>query len=435
MSYGNGSVFKRADGRWVAKIIHNGKPRMRYAKTKHEAETKLRELWEDLAKEEVLRSVATTPEKTTPTVAEFAETWLASATIKPLTEQGYRNSLKAHILPAIGSKRLHEITPQDVAAVVQSVLRKGRSGRTAEYAYMITRRLLQVATDWEVIDRNPAAKVKRPQAEHREHVVWNQEQTRAFIESCKGGNGAWDELFIVALLSGLRLGELLGLQWHDVDFAAKTLSVKRNLVELQDGTFHLQTPKTRAAIRSIAVTGDVIAALQGRYEAAGRPKATAHVFSRIARDTRFNHYSAAGVYPRRNAIKESLTRACRRANVPRLTLHGLRHMHVSLLAAAGVPIRDAQKRVGHATPFVTLSVYTHVIGDSETRAASALDNFLDDGAKDRELSRLRGRVTRLKRQTRQKGDETEGEAGKVGESRVFTVSSRSGAVGCLIAPL
>lgn len=380
MTYGNGTVFLRKDGRWVAEIKRDGKSRMRYAKTRREAELKLRQLWEDIAREEALRIVGTAEAKATPTVAEFSETWLASATIKPMTQEGYRNSLRAHVLPVLGDKRLGDVTPQDVARVVETVLKKGRSSRTAEYAYMITRRLLQVATDWEVIDRNPAAKVGRPAATHREHVVWNQEQIRRFLASCKRGEGAWDELFIVALLTGLRLGELLGLEWRDVDLDAKTLSVKRTLVELQGGVFHMQTPKTRAAIRTIALPADAVEALRGRYEAAGQPKETARVFQRIDRDNRFSRYSAAGEYPRRQAIKESLTRACKRANVPRLTLHGLRHMHVSMLAHAGVPIKDAQKRVGHATPIVTLTVYTHVIGDSETRAASAIDAFLVDEA-------------------------------------------------------
>jgi len=174
--YGNGSIYQRGDGKWVAAIMVDGKKRVRYAKTEKEAKKRLRELWQDTAVEATKREDAIAlPEVglAVPTVEAFAEQWLASATIKLATQQSYRSTLRYYILPVIGAKRLDEVKTQDVAAVITAVLKGGKSSRTAEYSYMITRRLLQVATDWDIITVNPALKVKRPKAEHAERSMWS----------------------------------------------------------------------------------------------------------------------------------------------------------------------------------------------------------------------------------------------------------------------
>ena len=385
--YGNGSVYKRGDGKWVAAIIVNGKKRVRYAKSEREAHNRLKDLWQDAGKEEALRTVLASPE-TLPeaargaevivvTVSAFAEQWLASASIKVATRESYRDTLRAYILPLIGDMPLNAVKPQDVARIVTTVLHSGKSSRTAQYSYMITRRLLQVAFDWDFIPTNPAAKVKRPKAEHAERVTWTVAQTEAFIAACQGDVGTWNDMFLTALLTGLRLGELLGLAWRDIDWEGSTLSVKRVLVELHGGIFSLQTPKTRAAIRTIAVSPLTLTTLRKRYEAVEPSEADAYVFRRISGFTQSRSSTAdAKRVPSKQTLSDALDRACKRAKVPRVTMHGLRHQHISLLAHAGVPIKVAQQRAGHASPVVTLAVYTHVIGDADRQAAKALDVML-----------------------------------------------------------
>ena len=272
--YGNGSIYQRGDGKWVAAIMVDGKKRVRYAKTEKEAKKRLRELWQDTAVEATKREDAIAlPEVglAVPTVEAFAEQWLASATIKLATQQSYRSTLRYYILPVIGAKRLDEVKTQDIAAVITAVLKGGKSSRTAEYSYMITRRLLQVATDWDIITVNPALKVKRPKAEHAERSMWSVPQTEAFIATCEKWEGQWDDLWVVALLTGLRHGELLGLMWKDIDRERQSLSVRRNLVELEGGKYVLQSPKTRAGTRTIALTPQALHALNHRHTLSGQP--------------------------------------------------------------------------------------------------------------------------------------------------------------------
>lgn len=358
---GAGSVYQRADGRWAAAITIAGKRVVRYAHTKREAMVKLREL----KAEQVSVPSPRTPTvnvPASPVFASFAHEWLRSADVRPVTRESYRRMLDTHIIPVLGAMQLLAISPPDVARVITAVRAKGLSDRTVQYAYVLTRHILQVAADWGLIPANPATRIKRPRVERKQRRLWTVDQAAAFVRHCTKGSGPWDHLFLVAILSGLRLGELLGLQWSDVDLERGILRVERSLVELKPGDFRIQAPRSRASIRTVALPAPALAALRRHREAADG----AFVFRR--RDS--------GEPPTRSSLRSAFRATCRRAGVPYITIHGLRHQHVSLLAHAGVPVKVAQERVGHSTPVLTLSIYTHVLGDADRRSAEALDGLL-----------------------------------------------------------
>lgn len=359
---GKGSVYRRTDGRWVAALtLPDGRRVSRYAKTEKEARAKLA----SLRRERETLIAAPSPRRRSsagvPTVAQFVEQWLESATLKPTTEWSYRNSLKAHVLPVIGKMRLDEVTPMDVARVVSHCLKKGRSQRTAQYAYSVTRRMFQVATDWELIPTNPAAKVTRPRVEREDRLVWTVGQSQTFINHCAKGEGKWDTLFLLAITTGLRLGELLGLTWDDIDLEQGVLHVRRSVVETDRGVFVEQTPKSRSSRRSVSLPQTAVQALKVWKEQ--------HPYGPLFRQRN-------GLPPRRHAIHTALRRRCERWGLPYIGFHGLRHQHISLLAHARVPVKVAQQRVGHSTPMLTLGIYTHVLGDADRASADSFDRLV-----------------------------------------------------------
>lgn len=364
--YGDGTVYQRADGSWAAQLVVNGKRVTRYAPTKKAAQAKLRELRQQ-AKTAPASLVEPTPSPTAPapTVSDFVDQWLATAGLKPASEESYRNNLRAHVLPVIGALRLDQVTATHVARVIADCRAQGKASRTAQYAYTLTRRLLQVATDWEIIPANPAARVKRPAAQSAERVVWTVAQTATFTAHCQEASGLWGDLFLLALLSGLRLGELLGLEWRDIDWDRGCLTVRRNVVELKGPVWVTQAPKSRSGIRTVALPAPALVTLRQRQQTAA--VTTAPIFRR-----------EDGQPPRRHALATQFARFCRRAGVPYIGLHGLRHQHVSLLAHAGVPVKVAQQRVGHATPVLTLGIYTHVLGDADQQSATALERLFGE---------------------------------------------------------
>ena len=372
---GDGTLYQRADGRWAVQLMVHGKRITRYAPTKKAAQAALRELRRQARMDPtpLVRPIATSAPPG-PTVAAFIDQWLAAAGLKPTTEESYRNNLRAHVLPIIGELRLDQVTASHVAQVIATCRAQGKSSRTAQYAYTLTRRLLQVATDWNLIPVNPAVQVKRPPAQPRERIVWSVAQTSAFVTYCQEASGLWGDLFLVALLSGLRLGELLGLEWRDADWDRGCITVRQTVVELKGPVWVTQTPKTRSSIRTVTLPSPALTVLLRRHQHARDSEGP--IFRR-----------EDGQPPRRHALAEQFRRFCRRAGVPYIGLHGLRHQHVSLLAHAGVPVKVAQQRVGHSTPMLTLSIYTHVLGDADQQSAAALERLV--GERDSTLRRDR----------------------------------------------
>jgi integrase len=354
----------------VASIYVDGRKVVGYARSEREAYQRLRELRRDAraansaARPRRAESVAATPSgkanrrhaSHVPTVREFADQWIAASAMKSTTEESYRNSLTAHIFPFFGQQRLDQITAVDIAGLIAAVRQKVRAERTVQYAYSITRSMLQAAVAWELITDNPALRVKRPPARWQPRQVWTLEQANAFVGYYGAKRAVWHDLFIVALLSGLRLGELLGLDWGDFDWEGGTITVRRSVVELRGGVFCTQTPKSRSSLRCVHLPTQALDTLRCRHVAQKGP-----VFRR-----------PDGNPPRRHAVATQLERARSAAGVPYIGFHGLRHQHVSLLAFAGVSVKAAQERVGHSSPAITLGIYTHVLGDEDVRTAQSL---------------------------------------------------------------
>lgn len=408
-TYGNGSVYQRKDGRWIAKVYIDGKAVTRYAKSEKEAYERLSELWQSVGKSPApIPSVSVLPEpvgrhEPIPTVSDFVEMWLRGAGLKPLAEISYRSTLRSHVLPVLGEKPIDRVTPADVAAVIGRIIESGRSAQTARNAYGVTSRMLQVACDWfpDAIPNNPAKRVSPPRRNPPERRVWTQEQAAAFIAYCEKGDGKWDDLFLVALLSGLRLGELLGLAWEDVNWQEGTISVKRTLADLRHGRYELTKPKSAASIRVVTLPKSALRVLGIRHKEAEiaplRGHAEARYVFRLLSPVTHTNGITENIIPREYALNRALHAMCKRVGLPPMTPHGLRHMHISLLAHAGVPVKAIQQRVGHSSPTITLNIYTHTLGDADRHAAKALDAILGKGEPEpkrasRETMRQVGRI-------------------------------------------
>jgi integrase len=349
-----GSVFQNSKGQWVTKIIVSGKATVKYSKSK------------DAAEQLRLQLLGTNPDRAEPVAqpkdcfSGFLANWLETAILKPKTAEYYRNMGK-YISPTLGDKRLSEITPLDIAYTLSETKKRGLSEVTVQHVYIVIHRVLQVATEWELIPSNPAAKLKKPKATPKEKQFWTVAQTQQFMTG--QGHSMWQQLFTVALHTGLRTGELRGLQWEDIDLSRKLLKVQRNVVTLDNSQYNVQTPKTKSSFRTISLSQAAIDALEA-WEP-DTAKRSGYIFLHPKKKTFFNE----------SAVRMGFLLACKRAAVPFIALHGLRHQHISLLAHAGVSVKAAQVRAGHSTAQMTLNIYTHVLGnDSDT--TQALDNLL-----------------------------------------------------------
>lgn len=352
--HGEGSLFQRADGRWAASVNlgwRNGKRvrRTYYGRTRKEAVDKL-----TAARRAMEAGVD--PGRERVTVGAFLADWLEAkeSTIRATTWQRYRGIVRTHLVPHLGRISLSKLSPADVERMLRDM---DGSPRTRSHARAVLRTALQRAVAHGLIVRNPAALAAPPRVAQREEPAWDGDQARRFLASVKGHR--LEALFTLALYTGMRQGEIIGLRWSDIDLVAGTLSVKRSLQRVEGVMVPLE-PKTERSRRTIPLAGPVLEALAAHRTAQDGPIASMYVFTAP---------SGGPLYP--TAVYREFIEAAAAAGLPRVRFHSLRHTAGSLLVAAGVHPRVVMEMLGHSTIRLTMDTYSHVM-PTQLRDASAV---------------------------------------------------------------
>lgn len=355
---GEGSIVRRKEGYWQAALQVDGVRRTVYGKTRGEAVAKLDELKRQAAR------AGTMPDPGRRTLNDLLDAWLQTKapTLKPRTLSDYRATCDRYIRPTLGKLPLAKVTPDRVQRLCARYQAKGQH-RTALKVYRRLSQALDLAVRWSWIAANPCDRVDTPRYRPERKALWTPEELRLFLT---GTEGHWlHPLWTVAVCSGCRLGELLALTWADVDLKAGTLTITKSAQRV-DGERVVTTPKTRAGTRTISLPRDAVDAL--------RRQATWRLQQGKGGELVFT--SRAGRPLAHSAVEWSMARECTRLGLPHLTPHGLRHLSASLLLSQGLPIPDVSRRLGHANPAITMSVYAHALGASDTAAADALGAVL-----------------------------------------------------------
>jgi len=369
---GEGTIIERADGRWAAVVDLGwiGGRRQRkwlYGTTQQEVLNKLTETRHD---QHSGLPIVTTKQ----TVGDFLKQWLeqiAKPNTRPKTFEVYAYAVRYHLLEALGRIPLAKLTTQDVQGFLKSKSDSGLSAKTVKHLRDVLRNALNVAVEWDLILRNPAAKAKPPRAERKEMAVFDPDQARLFAAAASGHR--LEAFFTVALALGLRRGEALGLHWNDLSLATGQLSVRHTLQRVA-GKLRLgetKTPKSRATIRLPQILISAFHAHRVRQDeerllAGSRWVETGYVFT-TQRGTPLDP---------RNALRSfySLLKA---AGLPRLRFHDLRHSAATLLLAQGVHPRIVMELLRHENIATTMDVYSHVIPMLQQEAADKMDQILN----------------------------------------------------------
>ena len=359
---GTGSVFKRkSDGRWIAQTSHG--PRDNRVITRRVARSK-REALELLAE---LQADAGIVDRTT-TVGSYLRSWLRSAerSVKPSTLQTYEIAVRRQLEPAIGHVPLAALKPAHVEALLRGMDLTPKGQRNA---LGVLARALTVAERQGLVTRNVARLVDPPRVERKDIPAMTADDVRRILSTVKGDR--LEALYVLALATGLRMAELLGLRWDDWDRDRATVRVAYTLERL-DGRYSLVEPKTRRSRRTVALPAFAQAALEAHREAqlaerigAGVPTQDGLVF-----------VTEAGRPINGGWLSHHWRKVAERAGV-QVTFHQLRHGSATLLAAAGVNPRVVADRLGHATTRMTLDTYTHVAANTDREAAAALDKVVN----------------------------------------------------------
>ena len=302
-------------------------------------------------------------------LSEVASTWLAMQTqLRPRTRAGYESSLRIHVLPRLGHLRLAEITEDDLALLIADLHARGYASWTIRSVLKPLGRILAYAARRGLISSSPMRRLERgelPSVGRREMRILSRKQIASLQ---KAAAPAYRALLLTATFTGLRQGELLGLVWRDIDFAAGVIRVRKSL----DRDGRRTEPKTAQAIRDVVLMPSLAQVLREHRLASAYSSESDFVFA-SATGTPMNH---------RNVSRRGLERAVKAAALdgsdqPKFCFHDLRHTFTSLLIAQGANVVFVSRQLGHASPDITLKVYAHLFDQAEH--ASRVSALLESG--------------------------------------------------------
>jgi integrase len=372
---GEGSVYRRSDGRWTAAhyVLQPNGGRVRravYGKTRKEAADKLADL--------VAKTSAGIPLAVRSwTVAAYAAHWLDDVVrprLKPATFTSYRETLRLHILPTLGQVRVQALRPEHVRTLLARKLAAGLSPRSVQIIHGTLRAMLGEAEREEVITRNPAAIVRPPSLAHEEVEPWSPEEASHFLRAT--ASHRLYALFAVGVAVGLRKGELLALQWSDVDLDQGLVHVRQNVQRLPELGLVYGRPKTARSRRTIPLPARSVKVLRAHR---ARQAAEVLALGPAWNESGLVFTSSVGTLIEPRNLSRLFDLLIAAAGVRRIRFHDLRHTCASLLLAQGVPPRVVMDVLGHSQIAITMDLYSHVMPTALREAADAIDRALGQG--------------------------------------------------------
>jgi integrase len=370
---GNGedSITRRKDGLYMARYWvetpKGSKRKTIYGKKRDEVADKL-------ARALAERADGIVYDDENLTVGEYLNSWLKGSvrgSVRQSTFDRYEIAVRVHIKPALGRVKLKKLSPAHVAGFYQDRLAAGSAPASVNKLHVTLRKALDQAVKWHMVPRNVAEAVKAPRPAPPEMRTLSAEETRKLIEVARGDKlGA---LYMLAVHTGMRQGELLALKWQDVDLENAKLSVRRTLT-MSNGRILLCELKTKKSRRTIRLTD---AAIQALHEHLARQLEGMERLGDAYRDEGLIFASQVGtpINPT-NLRRRSFAALLRRANLPKIRFHDLRHTCATLLLSRNVHPKYVQELLGHANIAITLDTYSHVIPGMGDHAMRAMEDVL-----------------------------------------------------------
>lgn len=349
---GEGSIIKEKSGYWRAHITLPDGTR-RYKRSLKQST--VREWLQD-QRQAIQTNLLLQDERIT--LGDYLDHFVnnvAAHTLAPSTLRSYKYLIRDHIKPEIGHIKLSKLRPDHIQTLYSLKLESGLSKRTVQYIHAIIRRSLNQAVKWGLLYRNPTNAVTPPRPKRKPPQTLSVEDAKLFLKIIEAH--PFYPIYLLAITTGMRKGELLGLHWEDVNLDRQTISIRHTLVDIQ-GKVHLGQPKSDTAKRTISLPDNVCVTLKDIQLDSG------YVF-KTSNDTPISQ---------RNLTRHFHT-SLKKVGLPLTSFHTLRHTAATILLQANVHPKVVQEMLGHSSITLTLDTYSHVIPGHHDEAAKEMDRI------------------------------------------------------------
>ena len=372
---GEGSIRKRKDGRWEGRYTAGHDPETGKAiyknvlgKTQAEVKEKLKQAIEETQALDVTKAGKYT-------VGEWMEVWFqdyAKIKVRPSSHQTYQGYIHNHIRPNIGDIPLEKLTSLDLQKFYKKLLTTGRvdrveakgqpkglSAKTVRNIHQILSSALKLAQEQRLILTNPAEGCALPRVEHQEMKTLTTVQLASFFREARE-SGVF-ELYYLELATGLRRGELLGLKWEDIDLERGDLRVRRQVSRINGEV--VEAPlKTKNAYRILPLAEDTVGVLKEQRKKVGNSPWV------------FPSPNGGPISP--DSVLHMLHRVLKRAGLPKVRFHDLRHTFATLALQNGVDVKTVSGMLGHFSAGFTLDTYARITSAAQRQAAQTMGSVL-----------------------------------------------------------
>jgi integrase len=347
---------------------HTGKrkrKKKRGFKTKREAEKALSQVEAEVTKGTYL-------EPSTMAFKDYLEQWFKGkqTSLGPQSNKVYRGNIDFRIIPKLGHIPLCLITPLVIQNYVNELKEEGLANATISKLLKMVKSSLDTAKDLELIPKNPAEKIKIPVESTSVMNVWNQKEVKKFLTFSR--SNLHFLVFHLALYTGMRQGEILGLRWEDVNFENGTISIRQTLSH--DGKTFLVGAKTKTSIRTITLAEETLVLLKNQKLKFIKQKL---VLGSSFIDNDLVNYTTNGKPLNPSNIRRAFLKLIEVSDVPKIRFHDLRHTHATLLISNGTNIKVVAERLGHSNVKITLDCYYHVMPNMQKQVANQLSSILE----------------------------------------------------------
>lgn len=368
---GSGSIRRREDGTWEARFSVGHDPgtgkRLRksvYGKTQAEVRRKMTELLREV-------DAGTYREPQKMTVAQWFDTWLSTYTgnLKDRTRAMYGGYINNRIKPSLGAVRLCALNTPAIQAFYNSLQDAGLSPKTVKNIHGVLHKALKQAVEIDYIRVNPADSCKLPRSERKEIRPLSEDEIRAFMRAVHGH--PFEPLYLVALFTGMRQGELLGLPWENVNFEKGTILIDRQM-QIVDHAYKIVTTKNSKP-RRITPAPFVMEQLRRHKVAQSECRLSA---GELWEDSGLVFTNEIGRHLARETIYSNFKRLAAGIGRPDARFHDLRHTYAVSSLRAGDDVKTLQENLGHHTAAFTLDRYGHVMEEMKKASAARMNDFI-----------------------------------------------------------